>query len=219
MDFRGASPSGEDLIVVRIEKSSQIVRWCLLGFAPIWLACAINPVNRGAWLLENLAFVLIPIAVFLDRRSPFSTRSWVQFSVLSVLHVIGSHYTYERMPVGTWLRDTFDLSRNPYDRVVHCLYGFLIFLPVREVLFRRARLGMAKELFVAFCIVSTGSMLYELVEWFVAVIVDPRAGPAFLAMQGDEWDSQKDMAVAAGGSIVAAGVEWWIDHRHRARQP
>ena len=101
-----------------------------------------------------------------------------------MLHVIGSHYTYERMPVGTWLRDTFDLSRNPYDRVVHCLYGFLIFLPVRELLFRRARLGMAKELFIAFCIVSTGSMLYELVEWFVAVIVDPSAGPAFLAMNG-----------------------------------
>ena len=40
-----------------------------------------------------------------------------------------------------------------------------------------------------------------------AVVVNPEAGAAYLGTQGDEFDAQKDMALAALGAMIAlAGV-------------
>ena len=47
-------------------------------------------------------------------------------------------------------------------------------------------------------------MLYEVIEWVVAAIVDPEAGTAYLGTQGDEWDAQKDMGLALLGALIAA---------------
>ena len=44
--------------------------------------------------------------------------------------------------------------------------------------------------------------LYEIVEWIVADIFFPTQGPAFLGMQGDMWDAQKDMALAVLGAFL-----------------
>jgi len=44
---------------------------------------------------------------------------------------------------------------------------------------------------------------YEIIEMLVAVIVSPEAGDAYLGTQGDIWDAQKDMALAAGGTVLS----------------
>ena len=51
-------------------------------------------------------------------------------------------------------------------------------------------------------IVSSFAGFYEIVEWGVAVVVDPESGTAFLGTQGDIWDAQKDMFLAIVGSFV-----------------
>src|SRR2546429_3111719 len=59
------------------------------------------------------------------------------------------------------------------------------------------------------------SMLYELIEWAYAAMVGGDAGAAFLGTQGDEWDSQKDMAMATLGGLVCmstvACINWAFD--------
>jgi hypothetical protein len=55
--------------------------------------------------------------------------------------------------------------------------------------------------------------VYEVVEWLVAAIVDPAAGTAFLGTQGDEWDAQKDMALALAGGLAGAALEWLGERR------
>mgnify|MGYP001820025870 FL=1 len=51
-------------------------------------------------------------------------------------------------------------------------------------------------------IVLAFSAFYELVEWWVALVVGEDA-EAFLGTQGYTWDTQSDMGYALGGAIVA----------------
>jgi putative membrane protein len=47
------------------------------------------------------------------------------------------------------------------------------------------------------------SSIYEIVEWQAAALAAPELGLAFLGVQGDVWDSQKDMLLAGLGAISA----------------
>jgi putative membrane protein len=50
------------------------------------------------------------------------------------------------------------------------------------------------------------SVIYELVEWGAALVFGGELGQAYLGTQGDIWDAQKDMALAAlGAAITVAG--------------
>jgi putative membrane protein len=67
------------------------------------------------------------------------------------------------------------------------------------------------------------SMAYEVAEWLaVALVLGEARGPALLGLQGDMWDSQKDMALGALGAMlamsVAVNVRRGEPQRHRARR-
>jgi len=182
---------------------------CLLAFLVIWVALAVAPLDRADWLLENLpTFVLVPAFVAVDRRVRFSSRAWVQVTLFLVLHTVGSHYTYSVVPVGDWARDALGLERNHYDRLVHFAFGLLMLRPMCELGFRPGRRpGRLGVLYFCVASVATWSLVYEVVEWLVAAVVDPAAGTAFLGTQGDPWDAQKDMALALVGALLAAAYE------------
>lgn len=185
---------------------------CLTASAAIWLILAIAPADRADWLLENLpVFVLVPAAVLLHRRHPFSDRACVQAAIFATLHTIGSHHTYSDVPLGFWLRDLLGLTRNHYDRLVHFAFGALMLRPMRELAFRRQPLAAPAEVLLAVTVVGWWSGAYEITEWIVASLADPAAGTAYLGTQGDQWDAQKDMACALAGAVLASAVE--IRHR------
>ena len=48
------------------------------------------------------------------------------------------------------------------------------------------------------------SATYEMIEWGAASVVAPDLGAAYLGTQEDEWDGQKDMALATCGAVFAA---------------
>lgn len=193
---------------------------CLGVFLAIWTALAIAPVYRDDWLLENLpVFVAVPAATLGWRRFRFSDRAYVQATLFAVLHAIGSHYTYSEVPAGFWLRDLFGLSRNHYDRVVHCAFGLLLLRPIRELAFRRGQPGGFAEGWLCVAGVCWWSVVYELVEWIVATLADPAAGTAYLGTQGDPWDAEKDMACALAGALLAAGLEAAALRRGPAMRP
>ncbi len=185
---------------------------CQAVFGVVWIALAIAPRYRQDWVLENLpTFIAVPAVIWGSRRFRFSDRAYVQATIFAILHTIGSHYTYSEVPLGDWARDAIGLGRNHYDRLVHFAFGLLMLRPVRELGFWRARPGRVTELSFCVAAVALWSVLYEVVEWAVASIVDPAAGTAYLGTQGDEWDAQKDMGLALSGALIAAGVEWWLD--------
>jgi putative membrane protein len=117
--------------------------------------------------------------------------------------LVGAHYTYAEVPLFNWLRDAWDLSRNHYDRVGHFAQGFVPAIVARELLIRTSPLAAGRWLFAVVTLSCLGiSAAYELVEWAAAASTG-EAATAFLATQGDIWDTQKDMALALVGAIAA----------------
>lgn len=36
-------------------------------------------------------------------------------AIIAILMFVGGHYTYSKVPLFNWLKDTFDFKRNHYD--------------------------------------------------------------------------------------------------------
>lgn len=181
-------------------RQNKVLQGLAALFAIVWLVGAIAPVNRFDWFLENLlVFVAVGLLGYFYRTRPLSDLSYALIFIFLVLHSIGAHYTYSKVPLGFWLQDTLSLERNHFDRVIHFCFGVLIFYPVREVLFRYSGAGLRLSGFVAFTVIATSSVVYEIIEWIVAVIVSPEAAMAYLGTQGDTFDAQKDSVLAIAG--------------------
>jgi putative membrane protein len=173
-------------------------------FVAVWIWAAINPVMRRDWLLENLLVVsLVPLIILAGRYFRFSKLSYTLITLFLTLHLVGSHYTYAEVPIGYWLQHRLGWDRNMYDRVVHFGFGFLIAYPVREVFLRLAKVKGFWGYWLPFELTLAMSASFEIVEWFIASMVDPNSGSAYLGTQGDEWDSQKDMLMAGIGALLA----------------
>ena len=192
---------------------------CLAAWFGFWAICAISPRDRTDWALENvLTLVTVPVLVLTYRRFRFSDRAYLQIGAFMFLHAIGGHYTYSEVPLGYWLRDGFGLARNHFDRLVHFSFGLLMLRPMRELGFRHVSgLGRFGNVYFATAGVGLWSLLYEVLEWGVAAVVAPEAGSAYLGTQGDEWDAQKDMALAVLGAFLAALFQYRPDGRATSR--
>src|SRR5690242_10567262 len=110
-----------------------------------WVALAIGPLERSAWLLENA--MSVAAVVFLaacHRRLLLSRLSYTLIFVFLCLHELGAHYTYAKVPYDAWFQALFGRAfnslvgweRNNFDRVVHFAYGLFLAYPIREVFLR-----------------------------------------------------------------------------------
>jgi putative membrane protein len=173
----------------------------------VWIAAAIHPLDRQAWILENILLVIFVGALALIyRRLQLSKASYLFLAAFVVLHIIGAHYTYARMPVGLWAHEYFGLSRNYYDRFAHGAFGFLLAYPVRELLLRFSGIKRAWGFWLPPAVILAVSGLFEVIESIVAEIIAPSEGVKWLGGQGDEWDAQNDMLSAMVGSLLMMGT-------------
>lgn len=188
-------------------KSRSIRRLPLLLLAAFLAALAwsaVRPWRYDIWALEVFP-ALIGLVVLLAtwRRFPLTDLLCILLFLHALILLVGGHYSYARVPLGEWARDAFHLSRNHFDRLGHFAQGFVPAMVAREVLVRlRVVRGRGWLFFIVLCIALAISASYELLEWAVARMSQSSA-EEFLAMQGDPWDTQKDMALAAVGAIAA----------------
>jgi putative membrane protein len=165
----------------------------------------IEPLERDVWWMEIAPVILGGGAIIVFwRRFPWTPVSVLLITLFAIVLCVGGHYTYASVPIGNWLRDSFDLSRNHYDRLGHFMQGVVPAMMSRELLLRCTGLVRGKVLFwVVASIALAISACYELLEWWTALLVDSEAGTAFLGSQGDVWDAQWDMALALSGALLA----------------
>jgi putative membrane protein len=165
---------------------------------------AIRPRELGTWALESAPVVIaIPILVATWQAFPLTPLAYRLIFVHALILLVGGHYTYAHVPLGFWLQDTFDLARNPYDRIGHLAQGFVPAIVVREILLRVTPLSPGKMLFfLVLCVALAISAFYELIEWWTAMIFGAGANE-FLGTQGDPWDTQWDMFLALLGAAAA----------------
>jgi putative membrane protein len=164
----------------------------------------IGPHDRATWALEVAPVVIVLPLLWLTRgRFPLTPLLYTLIAVHAAILMLGGHYTYARVPLGDWVRDAFDLARNHYDRLGHVAQGFIPAIAVREILLRQTPLrrgGWLFTLVAATCLAI--SACYEFLEWWTALLVGG-AADAFLATQGDVWDTQWDMFLALCGALAA----------------
>jgi putative membrane protein len=190
---------------VRNGGSRKIHLFLLLVVTAVFIWSAIKPASYLTWLLEvSPAVVGLIIVIAAYNKFRFTTLSYVIIAILAIIMFVGGHYTYAKVPLFDWIKDTYGLKRNHYDRFGHLLKG-LFAIVLREILLRKTPLTKGPWLFtIVISMLLAIASLYEIIEWLVAKI--PKGGKAskdFLGIQGDIWDTQWDMLCCLIGSIVA----------------
>lgn len=182
-------------------------------FAAFWVYTGLTTPDLRNWLMENtLTLSLIIFLAAFYNIFRFSDTSYTLLFLFLLLHVYGSQYQYADNPFGEWLKDQLDLQRNHYDRLVHFGFGLLLAYPLHEVLAHALGAGRFLSYLLPVEFILSLSALYEVVEWLVADVAyeGTAQGMAFLGMQGDIWDAQKDIALALVGGLIAMGVAFAV---------
>jgi putative membrane protein len=165
---------------------------------------AYGAVDPFTWALEVFPAILgVAVLVLTYRRFHLTGLLYTLILIHSLILMLGGHYTYAKVPLGFWMQDAFHFSRNHYDRIGHFAQGFVPAMVARELLLRHQVVGRGAWLVLLIVLVCLGiSALYELIEWWTAEL-SGAAADAFLATQGDVWDTQKDMFLAGIGAACA----------------
>ena len=171
--------------------------------------------DRLTWLLEVMWVLLaLPLLVATRARFPLTRLLYVLIGVHCLILIYGGAYTYALTPLGLWVQDAFDLARNHYDRLGHFAQGFIPAILARELLLRLTPLRRGGWLFylvVSACLAF--SAFFEMIEWWAALIWGGDAD-AFLATQGDVWDTQWDMFLCLCGAATSLLVlSRWHDRQ------
>ncbi len=194
-------------------------RWLLAGATVLALAASFAIAgDRLTWLLETVwAMAGLALVAWKWDRFPLTRLlCWLLFLHALVLVHDGAH-TYAQTPLGFWLQDLLGTARNPWDRLGHWMQGFVPAILARELLLRLTPLrrgGWLAYLVLAACL--SFSAFFELIEWWAALVYGADAD-AFLATQGDPWDTQWDMFLALCGALLAQALLWRLHDRQLAR--
>ncbi len=197
------------IMIVKKDNLYPII--CLFILTAAFIMGAYKPLYPQDWLLESiLGVIAVILLIGTYKKFRFSNTSYALILIFLLFQIIGSHYTYSETPIGFWAKDLFDLSRNHYDRLVHFLFGLLLYLPLLE-LWQKLSNNKSKTLInysVPFFVIVALGGIFEIIEWIVAIIVSPELGIAYLGTQGDVWDAQKDITVKIVGSLMAMLYFW-----------
>lgn len=187
--------------------------------AAVFAASAYHPTMVFDWFLENLIVLVLVIALVLSYRAvPLSRGSYVLIFLYLCFHEWGAHYKYDGVPLGEWIKVWLHTNRNHYDRVLHLFFGLLLGYPMMEAYMRLTGVRNAWRYWFPLEASLAFGAIYEIIEATVAAFVSPEHGEAFVGMQGDMWDAQKDIAFGLVGAAIAMSITYLIDRSrtHRA---
>ncbi|WP_182212769.1 DUF2238 domain-containing protein [Stenotrophomonas acidaminiphila] len=183
------------------------------GVFAVFLLTWIKPM----WPLEqalhsSLTVVGLAALWWVDRRWPLGGGAFAAICGFVALHCIGARWLYSNVPYEAWLQAltgwspgaAFGWQRNHFDRLIHLLYG-ACFTPALAQLARHAwpALRGGQAFVLAVMMVMCSSLVYEWLEWGIALALSPEAAEAYNGQQGDVWDAHADMLLATIGSLLA----------------
>jgi putative membrane protein len=176
------------------------------------LSC-IHPVYPEEQLLQHLGTLVLLVPVGIDlKKNRLSLFAFACVSLFIIFHIIGARYIYSFVPYSEWIKSIFQVdintlfpaARNNYDRFVHFIFGVL-FLPFFvETLRNKSVRNKILSVLIAWAFIQALSMLYEVFEWMLTLVMSSEAANNYNGQQGDMWDAQKDMAIAMLGSTLMA---------------
>lgn len=197
-------------------RRNRLLQISVVVFVLYWIFMGIWPVQRSLWLVENLLVVALAVVlVWTYHNFRFSNQSYLFILLFLVLHTFATHYSYATTPIDEWLKATFHTKRSYYDRFVHFTFGLLWIYPFGELYIRLAKVrGGPWPFIVPAAIVMSLSALFEITEATAAIIYGHGQNEEeFVGMQGDVFDTQKDMFAAFIGALLALALLVWRQWR------
>lgn len=203
-------------------------RRMLAVFLVLWAASCIRvPYPKYFWLQHVPTVAAVVVLTVVDHRFRISRLSYALILTFMALHLLGARYLYSYVPYDDWserllgfrITDRCGFTRNHYDRFVHFCFGLLLVIPAwrfsRSILALDALWSAA----IALAAILSASAVYEIFEWLAAVVMAPDWADSYNGQQGDVWDAQRDMALAACGALVGLGLVavGWLGRSGRDR--
>ena len=194
----------------------MIAKYKLLIVASIvvfTIITCINPLYPEEQFLQHIGTALLVLLMLFDIKKNYLGKvSFIGLALFTTLHIIGARYIYSYVPYdefakqlcGVSINELLGTTRNHYDRLVHFSFGLLMVPMFSQIAEKRMRCSKGTAIVTAWMIVQTGSMIYELFEWLLTIVMTTEAANNYNGQQGDMWDAQKDMALALLGSSFTA---------------
>src|SRR2546430_6981994 len=164
----------------------------LAGVIVVLAWSAWQPYGRLTWWLEVLPALATLVVLFATyRRFEFTTLTYTLIALHMCVLFVGGHYTYARVPLFDWLRPIFGWHRNHYDRLGHIMQGFVPAIVTREVFLRLHILKRTSwQRFLVVCVCLAISALYELIEWWTALLSGDAAIMSSYKARSEEHTSE-----------------------------
>jgi putative membrane protein len=186
-------------------------------------SCVGAPYPRQMYLQHSPTVIALIGLPLLSRRFPLSNAAFTCLVAFLLVHTLGARYIYSYVPYDRWSKalfgfepsSAFGFRRNHYDRVVHFCFGLLWVRLIAELCARHLRVSRRFAYYTACEFVLAASMLYELFEWSLTLLLSPHDAGAYNGQQGDIWDAHKDMSLALLGALVGLAACWIQDRRRR----
>ncbi len=145
-----------------------------------------------------------------DRHWPMRPSHFALICVFIVMHCIGARWLYSYVPYEQWLQAlfgwspaaTFGWHRNHFDRLIHFMYGACFTPAAWHWLRQRWPLSAAQGFVIAVMLIMCSSLIYEWMEWGIALTMSPEAAESYNGQQGDVWDAHMDMLLATLGALI-----------------
>ena len=196
-----------------MENQFRIQHYCALGLVILaMLVASIQPLEFESYFLHLAGTVFMLAALLIAfKKVGLSFSSFVLYLIFLLIHIVGAHYLYSYVPYNDWILHSFGFnldqsmgwSRNMYDRFVHLAYGILLYpvlLRLFEVWFPKNKPIVLYLLVIQFIMAS--SLIYEWVEWLIALGLSPEDAENYNGQQGDIWDAHMDMLLATIGAML-----------------
>ncbi|MCJ8160182.1 DUF2238 domain-containing protein [Acinetobacter zhairhuonensis] len=200
-----------------IEYQLTFKHWICLALITVAIIIAsIQPLEFESYLLHQAGtvFMLITLIITL-KKIGLDFITFALYLSFLLIHVLAAHYLYSYVPYNEWIQQLFNFdlnqlmgwTRNMYDRLVHLVYGLFLY----PFFYRLFQIWIPKlKPYVLFLLViqfvMATSLIYEWVEWLIAIQLSPEDAENYNGQQGDIWDAHMDMLLATAGTLITGFI-------------
>lgn len=174
-----------------------------------------RPIFPEQQILQHIGTLFIALLLLWDiKKKRLTNTAFLGIALFGLVHIIGARYIYSYVPYPEFLLKYFDFDinaclgwqRNHYDRLVHFSFGLFILPSLFEFIYSKYTRKIGFAFLVSWLLLQTFSLVYELFEWSLTLIMSDADAENYNGQQGDIWDAQKDMALAMLGSSISGFI-------------